>query len=172
MGVSKLGDKNPAKRLEVRKKISLSKIGTKHTAEWKQNISIANKGVNNPFYGKHHTEESIRKMIMSLCRSPNSLEQYFSNVIQQNNLPYKFTGNGTFIIGTKIPDYINVNGEKTAIEIFHDYYKIQDYGSVENYIEQRTKYFSKYGWNVLFFTSEEIYNSLDNVVQKIRGFNI
>lgn len=33
----------------------------KHTDKWKQNMSIKNSGEGNPFYGKHHTEESKNK---------------------------------------------------------------------------------------------------------------
>jgi len=49
MSLNKKGDNNPAKRPEVRKKMSDSQKGK-------------NLGVNNHFYGRHHTEESKRKM--------------------------------------------------------------------------------------------------------------
>jgi hypothetical protein len=32
--------------------------GRSHTKEWKKNMSEKNSGVNNPFYGKKHSEEN------------------------------------------------------------------------------------------------------------------
>lgn len=37
--------------------------GRKHTDEWKQKMSFANSGVNNPFYGRTHTEHSKHMII-------------------------------------------------------------------------------------------------------------
>ena len=36
--------------------------GYKHTDEWKHNQSIKMSGKNNPFYGKHHSEETLIKL--------------------------------------------------------------------------------------------------------------
>ena len=58
--------------VEWREKMSKELKGRKLTEKWKRNIGEANKrlgkrpptgfGKNNPFYGKHHTEETKRKM--------------------------------------------------------------------------------------------------------------
>lgn len=51
---------------ETRKKMSLSRLGKKHTQEWKNNLSMALKGkytgVNSSFYGRRHSEETKKKM--------------------------------------------------------------------------------------------------------------
>ena len=47
---------------EMKKRISNAHKGMKHTIETKQKISQAILGINNPFYGKHHTEEAKFKM--------------------------------------------------------------------------------------------------------------
>ena len=39
--------------------------GYRHTEEWKQEMSKAKSGENNHMYGKHHTEESRRKISMN-----------------------------------------------------------------------------------------------------------
>lgn len=46
----------------TRQHMSEAKKGTKHTEEWKIKHSERMKGENNPFYGKHHTEESKKKI--------------------------------------------------------------------------------------------------------------
>ncbi len=63
---------------------------------------------------------------------------------------------------------MDVNGQKLLIEIFTPYYKIQDYGSVEAYIEQRNSHFSKYGFRTLFLNLDEDWDSL---VEKVRIFS-
>ena len=63
MAISKMGDKNPMKILEVRLKSSLSKKGFKHTEEHKE--KIRNIAANNPNYGmkgKHQSKESRIKI--------------------------------------------------------------------------------------------------------------
>jgi len=60
---------------ETRKKISLSKIGTKQTEESNRKRSEAlkkkRKGKDNPFYGKHHSEESKEKKRLANLGSNN-----------------------------------------------------------------------------------------------------
>jgi hypothetical protein len=60
-----LGEKNGAKSTGVRKKISDSKKGKKREAfseEWRENLSKAHSGKNNPMHGKIHSEETRLKM--------------------------------------------------------------------------------------------------------------
>jgi group I intron endonuclease len=50
---------------ESKAKLSLAHKGKKLTSEHIKNISKATKGINNPFYGKKHTEESKKKMSLN-----------------------------------------------------------------------------------------------------------
>ena len=63
---------------------------------------------NNPEYRK----KVLKRKEMS------SLEIKMNEIILKNNLPYKFVGHGDFCVGRKNPDFINVNGEKIAIEVY------------------------------------------------------
>jgi len=68
---SKKGDKNPAKRLEVRKKMSLARIGRKHSKETKEKMSMAHK--KNPvryWLGKKLTEEHRKNMSIAAKGKP------------------------------------------------------------------------------------------------------
>ena len=82
-------------------------------------ISERMKGANNPHYGKPAwnkgkpwSEEIIKKIVTSLNLKPSSYEKRVSNLIHKYNLPYKYTGDGSFLIGYKNPDFININSEK------------------------------------------------------------
>lgn len=63
-------------------------------------------------------EEAQRKRFKSLVKKPNAPEQIIIDIIAKHNLPYKYTGNGDFILGGKCPDFINTNGKKEVIEVF------------------------------------------------------
>lgn len=59
------GEKNGAKQLDARKKISNSKLGKKREAfndEWKHKMSLAKRGENNNRYGVHVTDETREKL--------------------------------------------------------------------------------------------------------------
>ena len=47
---------------EHKRKISRASFGRRHSEETKKKISLSNKGKNNAFYGKKHTEKSKQKM--------------------------------------------------------------------------------------------------------------
>lgn len=62
---SKIGNdysKGKKRSEETIYKLSQSHKGIKHTEEWKQQRSVSMRGENNPFWGKHHTEESKEKI--------------------------------------------------------------------------------------------------------------
>ncbi len=59
------GEKNPAKRLEVKEKISKARIGMHFSEETKKRISEGHKGQTSWMKGKRHTEEAKRKLSLS-----------------------------------------------------------------------------------------------------------
>ena len=59
-GISITGDKNPACRIDVRKKLSIQKMGNKNPSkrlDVRKKISISLSGKNNPRYGTHRSKE-------------------------------------------------------------------------------------------------------------------
>jgi very-short-patch-repair endonuclease len=130
-------EKNPFKGKKHSKK-SIKKNSLKHIELWKKN-------------GKEYTE----KILQGLMKRPTSYEKIISNLCIENNLPFIYTGNGTFLIGHKNPDFI-YEKQKIAIEVYHSFFKIRDFGSCGNYEKQRREYFSKYGWSVIFIKEDEL----------------
>lgn len=115
------------------------------------------------------------KKILTFIR-PNKQEKMLINLIEQNNLPFKYVGNGEFILGGKCPDFLNNNGQKKVIEFFgkafhapnfgvHKNKKIPYYRTYEGTIE----HYKKYGFDCLIIWNYEL-KELNKVVEKINNF--
>jgi very-short-patch-repair endonuclease len=101
------------------------------------------------------SKKQISLILNGLIKRPTSYEKMISYICIENNLPFIYTGNGTFLIGHKNPDFVNKEN-KIAIEVYHNYFKIREFGSCEEYEKKRGEYFAKYGWNVIFIRTEDM----------------
>jgi len=136
------------------------------TKESREKMALAKKGKVSSFKGKFHSEESkvknrlahlgkkLSKETIRKClkrREMSNLEIKVQKVIDKNNLPYKFTGNGSFFIERKNPDFVNTNGEKKALEVYYKRHKdeFRD-GGEEGWKKNRLLLFNKYGWDIIF----------------------
>jgi len=180
------------KALEIRKRSSLSHKNKKPTYQfikggipWNKNKNMIDLVPNyvNPFAGKKHTEKSKEKISLKfkgkklskehirkslIRREKSSLEIKFENIIDKNNLPYKFVGNGEFFIERKNPDFVNTNGEKIAIEVYCRKHKEMFRNkTIEIWKQERSEIFNQYGWNLLFFDETQV--TEDKVLSVIGG---
>ena len=96
-----------------------------------------------------------------------TLEEKFQKISHKYNLPYKFVGNGSFILGNYNPDFININNKKIAIEVYDRYYKKRNYISIEEWRKKRAKIFKEFGWKIMFFDETEV--NEDYVLSKLGG---
>lgn len=112
------------------------------------------------------TPEAIKK---ALQRHPiSSLETKFQEIIDKHKLPYKYVGNGKFFIERKNPDFININGEKKAIEVYARRHKEKLRNiSIEEWKKKRQEIFAKYGWEIIFF--DEVQLTEGNVLTVLKG---
>jgi len=108
--------------------------------------------------------EFVRKQMVARNVTPNQSELRLQELIISLNLPYKFVGDGQFIIGGKCPDFVNVNGQKKLIELFGDYWHKEDE------VESRINYFSQFGFNTLIIWESELSNT-ELLSEKILLFN-
>lgn len=117
-----------------------------------------------PRYGKHHTKETKRK----LCKARKHRkfptyhtkpELIFEAICKKSNLPFKYTGNGSFWIQNINLDFIDVNGKKIVVEIFGDYWHSpllkKDIPYNQTY-EGRKKILKKYGWKLIVFWESDL----------------
>ncbi len=112
------------------------------------------------------TKEVIRKVLRR--RPMSSLEIKFQGFIDKYKLPYKFVGNGEFFIERKNPDFVNINGEKKAIEVYARKHKEKMRNTtIENWKKERSDIFGKYGWEVIYFDEVEL--TEENVLKTLKG---
>lgn len=104
--------------------------------------------------GRKIPKEVIKKRLQ--WRRPNYLEQKMINIIEKLNLPYKYVGDGNFFIENKNPDFINVNGEKIAFEVYAEIFKKYSFNNIEKWKRERQETFAKYGWIIEFFNEKEV----------------
>lgn len=102
-------------------------------------------------------ENRIKAILKGLFKRPTSLEMQMIEIIQRNNLPYRYTGDGSFLIGYKNPDFVNINGEKDCIEVRHTLVcKYMAKETFDQYRQQRTAHYSKYGWNCIVLSENDL----------------
>lgn len=99
-----------------------------------------------------------RANIVSKClksRRPTDLEQRLVKLIHKYGLPYRYTGDGSFIIGNLNPDFVNVNGNKIAIEVFGGHWH-QDKSDPLRTEEGRREILKGYGWKLIVIWGDEL----------------
>ena len=104
-------------------------------------------------------EQRIKAILKGLFETrPTSYEKKIIDVINKHNLPYKYVGDGSFLIGYKNPDFINYNGEKIAIEVYNKFHHPEDYE------QKRSEHFAKYGWKTIFVNEDEVLSNDENII--------
>lgn len=151
--ITNFGENNPLwkKSLHVEKTCKFCKKKFK-ASYW--SIKVKYCSISCSVYGrwknKDWKEKNLKKIILGLVNRPTSLEKQMIAIIQKYNLPYKYVGDGSFLIGFKNPDFININGEKKLIEVGNVFHH------QNNYIEKRKEHFAKYGWESFIFIKDEL----------------
>ena len=103
---------------------------------------------------------------------PNKVELKLNSILQ-NILPNEYALNvksDIMILGGKVPDFVNVNGQKKVIELFGEYWhtvRADNYTKTE---KGRIEYFKKLGWDTLIIWEREL-KDIGTLKQKILKFN-
>lgn len=118
--------------------------------------------------------DTIRKVLLANKLKPNKSEALLDSLLQ-THFPDQFAFNGDLsqgvMLGSLVPDFINVNGQKSVIELFGDYWhdkkkkipwKSSEFG--------RQAVFSQLGYKLLVVWEHEL-KSPNDVVEKIKEFN-
>lgn len=101
----------------------------------------------------------------------SKLEKKVEKIIFKYGLPYKFVGNGKFMIENKCPDFVNTNGEKRAVEVYWKAHKDKFRKSgVEGWKRERKEIFGRYGWEVIFIEGSRINER--KVVESLREVSV
>jgi hypothetical protein len=165
----KFQSKEVLEKIRQTRKKTENELGYYHSTETKKKIGKTTKELwKDDNYKKSHREkfkdpefhkEWLKKVYEGLRKRPTSYEQKISNLCFKYNLPFVYTGDGSFIINFKNPDFTN-HKDKIVIEVFYSWFKIRDYGSIENYKEFCRNKYNPQGWRVIFIDETEI--DIDN----------
>ena len=176
------------KHPEILRKISETVKRTTNRPEWRQKQSerIKKWFEEHPEAAKRHGEvikelisgdpEYRRKILENAYKGfltvikrgrekmPNQLESKLAEILE-DIYPGEFKYNdGWFVLGGKIPDFVNVNGKKKLIELFGRYWHKPEEE------QERVKLFRKYGWDCLVVWEDELKN-VKKLKQKIITFS-
>lgn len=107
------------------------------------------------------TAGRVAKIVKALSRRPTTPEKRIIDIVTKYDLPFKYSGDGTFIIAGLNPDFINTNGEKVALEVFGDHWH-----SGANMAKNRTESgrkatLAEYGWRLNVIWESEMDNLSD-----------
>lgn len=146
-----VGDRNPAKRLEVKATLREQKLGRKNPM-WRI-------GEKHPFYGKKHTEEARRKIrekrkSQIIPQFKTKPELKLLRLIEKYELPFRYTGNGSFWIGNINPDFVECNGRKVVLEVWGDYWHSRP--EMIRADELKGRKLARYGWKRIVIWQHEL----------------
>ncbi len=145
--LAKLGKNNPMKRKEVRNKVSKTL-----KQRWKNDKEFVNTMLNS---FKH-----LKK---------NNLERDFIRTCKKYNLPFIYTGDGTFWIGPcnsgkrRNPDFKHTEKKKIILLNGEHWHTKED-------IDEQIKDYNKKGYNVLSIWEREWINQKNEIIKKVKEF--
>lgn len=177
LAVAKMGILNPAKREDVRKKISESKLGQSRVLSkiHKENISKALSGksktlshrvsLKNSWEDSNRRNKTVSRSLIKRNFKITPSEKVLSRIIKSNNLPFNYVGDGKVVLNGFCPDFLSKN-PKQIIELFGSWH------SSKNCVERdkrRLRAYSSLGYKTLIIWNNELDDEI-GVVNKIKEF--
>jgi len=117
----------------------------------------------------NYRDRVVKAVISASHKRPTQPEETLGEILQllfPNQ--YKYTGDGTMIIGGLCPDFTNVNGQKKVIEMFGDYWHEGQDPQV------KINRYRDFGFNCLVIWESELNNHshvTKRIVQFCGGYN-
>jgi very-short-patch-repair endonuclease len=142
---------------ETARKLGYNNRGKKRSTEVRKKLSEINKR-------RWLDEEYVKRFVRVLNLRPNKTElklQALLNEVAPND--YRYTGDGSMIIGGKLPDFVNANGQKKVIELLGRYWHNPEE------VPARMARFKECGWDCLVIWDDEFKN-LETLKAKIVNF--
>jgi G:T-mismatch repair DNA endonuclease (very short patch repair protein) len=175
---------------EIRKKISESKkgkhpdmthrkpsrywLGKKLPKEMREKISNTLRNGASSFYRFKDHPEWRKRNLQSCMKRPTKPENILSSIISTHDLPFRYSGNGTVLIGRLNPDFVH-NHDKKVIEVFGRAFHDPDYkyrfAEIPWYRQYsgRTLYYKQHGYDCLIFWEDQLHDE-NFVLNQVKGF--
>lgn len=120
-------------------------------------------GEKNHFYGKKHSDESLRKIMKSNNAKPNKAEIRLLDLLQQVNPSWRYVGDASLIIGGKLPDFWD--GDKRLCEHYGNYWHAGDDP------QDRIDFFKGFGYDTLVVWESEL-SDPGAVLGRVESFGV
>ena len=159
---------------EARKKISAAHKGKHLSEEHKKKLSVAGKGKPHSEKWRERLSRTKRKQWKDpeFCKmmgkawgmKPNKPETTILSILDEMYPgEWRYTGDFSFTINGKCPDFVNCNGQKKVIEFNGTYWHRNDIPG------EREKIFSEFGYGTLVIWENEMKN-IGLVIKNIKSF--
>jgi len=109
--------------------------------------------------------EYVAKQMVSRNIRPNKMEQiilYLLNLMYPGE--WRYTGDFSFMINGKNPDFVNINGQKKLIEFNGTYWHQNDVPG------EREKIFAEFGYDTLIIWDHEL-KDMETLIAKVTSFH-
>jgi G:T-mismatch repair DNA endonuclease (very short patch repair protein) len=154
--------------LSTRKIGELYNVSCHIIRKWLENYGIPrfNKSFTNKrnWANPEFRDRQMLAVMAGLQRKPTRPEQQLIDIIGKYELPYKYTGDGSFIIGGVAPDFVNTNGAKMAIEVFGDYWHTKRAKYAVQTEKGRKARLAEYGWGLIVLWENELKHLTDQQI--------
>lgn len=165
---------------EHKKKISIANTGKKRTEEARRKMSMMRKrksfteghkirigiSAKKNWQNLNYRNKQIPMILKGLNFRPTKPEKILNEIIEKNNLPFNYVGDGKVILGGFNPDFLSKN-PKYIIEVFGDYWH-----NLPNNVKKdkrKLEAYSKYGYKTLVIWEHEL-RDINQVLNKIKEF--
>ena len=156
--------KNPTE--ETRRKISEALKGKPHPTPWLKSKPRSNevrRKISEAQKGRVFTEQHKQKLAVAHIEAmkrgcynirPNVPEKKFIEICAKYNLPFKYTGDGSYSIERMNPDFVEINGKKICVEVLGTYW--HGPAKPKGNFEKRKQRLVEQGWTVIGIWEREL----------------
>ena len=120
--------------------------------EVRKRISLASRRL---WQNEEYAWKVIRNARRAAWNRPTSYEKQLQKLFEKHRLPFTYTGDGRFLVSHKNPDFI-WEEKKLAIEVYHSWFKLRQYGTIEKYKKICHSRYAPKGWRVIFIDENDL----------------
>ena len=159
---------------ETKKKISEAMKRVWGNLDYRENARKQSRGATLKLWqDPTYREKVILATIKANSQRPTAPEKQVLDAIEQYHLPYRYTGDGSFIIHGICPDFVNTNNQKIVIEVFGNYFHSPEVlGNEWKRTELgRIMVYNSLGFRCLVLWEDDIWSATsEEIAGKIRNF--